>query len=95
MPDVAKGNSQMYGTPATTKVILHYRELIYDFVLDYAYTIPFKEFVEQLLDYTDENKKDFDIVAAMGMAELADEELSMKAPQPRELEGVKFRDVGW
>jgi hypothetical protein len=28
--------------------------------------------------YTDENKKDFDIVAAAGMAELADEEISFK-----------------
>jgi len=39
LPDVTKGNSNMYGTPATPKVIAHYRELIYDFVLDYSQTI--------------------------------------------------------
>ena len=95
MPDIAKGNSQMYGTPATVKVILHYRELIYDFILDYSHTIAFKEMVDQMLNYTDECKKDFDIIAALGMAELADEELSVRTPEAREPEGKVFRDIGW
>ena len=66
MPDVSKGNSNMYGTPTPVKVIQHYRELIYDFVLDYSQTIAFRIIVEQLLNYSDENKKKFDVVAAMG-----------------------------
>lgn len=66
MPDVSKGNSNMYGTPTPPKVINHYRELIYDFCIDYSHTIAFREMVDQLLNYTDERKKDFDIVAAMG-----------------------------
>ena len=95
MSDVAKGNSNMYGAPASIKVIQHYRELIYDFILDYAFTIAFKEMVDQLLEYSDENKKEYDIVAAMGMAELGDEELSFKKPQARELPGKQFQDIGW
>ena len=95
MSDVAKGNSNMYGAPASVKVIQHYRELIYDFILDYAFTIAFKEMVDQLLEYSDENKKEYDIVAAMGMAELGDEELSLKTPQARELPGKQFQDIGW
>lgn len=67
MPDISKGNSNMYGTPATVKVINHYRELIYDYCLDYAHTIMFREIIEQLLNYSDEEKKKFDIVAAMGI----------------------------
>lgn len=51
--------------------------------------------VVQLLGYSDEKKKDFDIVAAMGMAELGDEELSMKAPRPREPESTSFLDIGY
>jgi hypothetical protein len=94
MPDVSKGNSQMRGTPATLKVITHYRELIYDFCLDYSHTIAFREMVEQLLNYSDEKKKDFDIVAAMGMAELGDEELSFKKPEEREPKGKTFSDIG-
>lgn len=66
MPDVSKGNSNMPGTPATVKVIEHYRELIYDFCLDYSSTMAFREMIEQLLNYSDEKKKEFDIVAAMG-----------------------------
>lgn len=95
MSDVTKGNANMFGTPANVKVIEHYRELIYDFCLDYCYTIAYIEMVEQLLNYSDEKKKDFDIVAAMGMTELGDEELSFKKPMAREPEGKKFRDVGW
>ena len=95
MPDVAKGNSNMYGTPATVKVINHYRELIYDFILDYSHTMAFLSMIDQLLRYSDEKKKDFDIVAAMGMCELGDEELSVKKPEAREPADKQFRDMGW
>lgn len=95
MPDVSKGNSNMYGTPTPPKVINHYRELIYDFCIDYSHTMAFREMVDQLLNYSDERKKDFDIIAAMGMAELGDEELSMKKPVEREPKGNQFRDIGW
>ena len=95
MPDVSKGNSNMYGAPATIKTITHYRELIYDMVIDYCHTIAFLDMVHQLLEYSDEKKKDFDIVAAMGMAELGDEELSAKSPVEREKIQNQFRDIGW
>lgn len=85
----------MIGTPATVKVINHYRELIYDFIIDYCYTINFIEIVDQLLRYSDKEKKKFDIVAAMGMCELGDEELSSKRPEPYEPRGKEFRDFGW
>lgn len=95
MPDITKGNSNMIGTPATTKVITHYRELIYDFCLDYCFTIEFREMLEQLLNYSDEKKKEFDIIAALGMCELGDEEMSLRKPEAREPEGKKFVDIGW
>ena len=50
--------------------------------------------LEQLLNYSDEKKKQFDIVAAMQMAELADEELSFKKPLERNEVSRKFRDFG-
>ena len=95
MTDIAKGNSNMYGSPATIKVIEHYRELIYDFVLDYSHTLYFVDMVHQLLRYSDEEKKKFDIVAAMGMCELGDEELSVKKPEAREPKLKQFKDIGW
>jgi hypothetical protein len=94
LADVTKTNSNMIGAPATLKVIAHYRELIYDFVLDYWFTIGFLEMIQQLLRYTDANKKKFDIVAAMGQAELGDEEMSMKKPR-EEKEDSGFRDFGY
>lgn len=95
MSDVTKGNANMYGAPASVKVIDHYRELIYDFCLDYSHTIYFKDMVSQLLEYSDEKKKDFDIVAAMGMCELGDEELSIKKPEAKEPKGKVHHDIGW
>lgn len=95
MPNVTKGNPNMYGAPATMKVIQHYRELITDFILDYSFTIGFIEMLEQFLDYSDEKKKFFDIVAAVGMAELGDEELSVRHPTVREPESGEFRDIGY
>lgn len=95
MPDISKGNSDMYGAPATVKTIVHYRELIYDFVIDYCFTIGFLEMINQLLNYSDEKKKDFDIVAAMGMCELGDEELSVRKPTTEERTSKEFRDIGW
>lgn len=95
MPDITKGNSNMYGTPASPKVINHYRELIYDFIIDYFHTIGFIEMVDQLLNYNDEQKKKFDIVAAMGMCELGDEELSVRKPEPKDMIDNEFRNIGW
>ena len=95
LADVKNGKSNMYGAPATSKTINHYIELIYDFALDYSYTIQFTEFIEQMLNYSDEKKKFFDIVAALGMCELGDEELSLRKPEVVESYSTEFRDVGW
>ena len=56
LADVKNGKSNMYGAPATSKTINHYIELIYDFALDYSYTIQFTEFIEQMLNYSDEKR---------------------------------------
>lgn len=95
LSDINKGNSKMYGVPASQKVIDHYRELIYDYCLNYSHTIFFREMLEQLLNYTDAEKKKYDIVAAAGMCEIGDEELSTKKPQEREKNTREFTDFGW
>lgn len=95
LSDVSKSNPNMYGAPSNEKTINHGRELVYDFCLDYSHTIRFREMLEQLLNYSDEKKKQFDIVAAMQMTELADEEISFKKPVEKEEISKKFRDFGW
>lgn len=93
--NVTKTNTTMYGTPTPPRVIAHYIELVYDFCLDYAQTMNIREMLEQLVNYSDEAKKKFDIIAAMGMAELADEELSTRKPVEHEPVDKNFRDIGW
>ena len=92
--DPTKTNTNMYGAPTPAKVIVHYVELVYDFCLDYSQTMNFREMLEQLINYSDEKKKNFDIVAAMGMCELADEELSTRKPVERESQNARFVDFG-
>lgn len=95
MGDIRRGNSQMIGVPATEYVIKHGLELINNFINDYCYSIDIDEMLEQLLKYSYENKRKFDIVAAMEMAELADEELMGFIPKAKsELKKV-WKDIGW
>lgn len=88
--------SNAIGTPASLAVISHQTDLIAAYVEDYCDQIWFPEMLDQLNRYTDENKGKFDIIAAMGMAELADEELTGIAPTDVESETAKqFQDIGY
>jgi hypothetical protein len=70
-----KSAKRLIGLPATEAVIRHGLDLIGMYINDYCHEIDFDEMLEQLLNYSYENKKKFDIVAAMQMAEVADEAL--------------------
>jgi hypothetical protein len=83
MGDMRRGNSQMIGTPATEAVIKHGLELINNFVNDYVYSLDLDDMLEQLLKYSYEEKRKFDIIASMEMCELADEELMDIAPSQK------------
>lgn len=88
--------TRQVGSPATNTIISHQTDLIADFVEDYSYTIWFPEMLDQLITYNDENKTKFDIIAALGMAELADEELSGIIPREVEPEDNSgWQDMGW
>lgn len=95
LSDVARGKSNQYGTPATNAIIAHQTDLIADFVNDYCHTIWFSEMLDELHRYNDENKRKFDIVAAMAMAELADEELSGVVPKQIENYQEQWSDIGY
>lgn len=56
---------QLIGLPATEAVIQHGLELVNNFINDYWHTIDFEEILDQMLNYTYENKRKFDIIAAM------------------------------
>ena len=95
MTDVMRGKSNQYGSPASVAVIAHQTDLIADFVNDYCHTIWFDAMLDELNRYTDENKTKFDLVAAMGLAELADEELHGIVARKVQEENNVFEDIGW
>lgn len=93
--DSIKNTNKQYGTPATLQIIAHQTDLIADFINDYSHTLWFDEMLDEFSRYTDENKRKFDIVAAVAMAELADEELSGVIPKQVEVQNDTWQDVGY
>lgn len=77
-------SSNQFGAPATESAINHGLGLIADYVEEYAHNIWFADMIDELINYSYKDKRKFDIVAAMQMAELADEELSSTVIQTEE-----------
>ena len=94
-PDISKRNTKQYGSPATKAVIEHQTDLIADYVEDYCEEIWFDEILDELIRYNDEEKRKFDIVAALGMCELADEELQGSVPKAIKEEVQQQQDIGY
>lgn len=94
-PDPNKRNRNQYGSPATVAVIDHQTTLIADYVMDYCHNIWFEEMLDELNRYSDDNKTKFDIIASMGMAELADEELHDISPRAIKKEEIEWEDIGF
>ncbi len=75
-------NFKQYGVPATEAIIQHQLDLIEQFIVDYSEQIQFPEMLQELMKYSYENKRKFDIVAAFGICLLADEDLIGKVARP-------------
>ena len=75
-----KVTKRLIGIPGTEAVIKHGLELISSFLSDYYYTIDYPEMLEELLKYTYENKRKFDMIAAMSCCEIGDEALTGITP---------------
>lgn len=95
LTDIKYGTTKQYGTPATKTIIEQQTDLIADYVEDYGHNIWFEDMLEQLNGYNDENKRKFDIIAALGMVELADQELSGRQPTKVDKEVEEFQDYGY
>ena len=95
MSDIKRGNSAMIGYPAVETYLRHGLELISRFVDEYCYIMQIDPMLEQLLKYSWENKRKFDIVAAMIAAELGDEDLFGYTPQSQDTMKNQWRDFGY
>ena len=95
LSDIKNGSTKSYGTPATAKIIDMHTDLTAEFVEEYCHTIWFEEILEQLRTYNDANKTKFDIIAALGMVFLADQELTGRTPTTVVKEVEQFQDIGY
>ena len=79
-PSIARGDadptkaSNLIGTQASTPIIDHMDNKTKEYIDDHYDKIYFKDLLEQLQNYLRENRTEFDLVIAMGLAELADED---------------------
>lgn len=85
--------SNLIGTQASPKMIEYGIDLIRDYIEDYSQNIYFIDMLVQLLEYSDEMKGKYDIVAAMQMCEIGDQELMGIVPRVEEVE--EWSDVGF
>jgi hypothetical protein len=79
-PSKKRSSTSPYGTTTSVAMIEHGLQLVADYIEDYWEEMWFLDMLTQLLKYSDEHKRKFDIVAAMQMAEIADEEVSELVP---------------
>lgn len=87
-------SEKQYGCPATDKIIEHQLELIENYIIDYCDQILFSEMLQELIKYSYVNKRKFDIVAAMGMAELGDEDMMGTVPASI-IKRNEWKDIGY
>ena len=93
--DLSRTLSNQIGTPATKQIIEQHTSLTANFVEDYCHNIWFEEILQELMSYNDENKTKFDLVAALGMVFLLDQELTQRVPSEVVKEVKEFEDFGY
>lgn len=75
-----RGGQTLWGTQGSEKMIRHGLSLIREFTYDNPQSIVFLDMIDQMLKYSYEMKTKFDIVAAMGLCEIGDEDMYNKRP---------------
>ena len=94
-PNKKRSFNAPYGTTTAVAMIQHGLQLVASYIENYYDEIWYLEMLEQLLKYSFENKGKFDIVAAMQMAEIADEEMSELIPTTTTTVKQEFQDIGY
>lgn len=94
MSDIRRGNSNMLGVPATEIILKHGLELINQFLMECVYDVNIDIMLEQLLKYSWENKRKFDVVSAMIVCEIGDEDMMGFAPRVQNQISKEWKDFG-
>jgi hypothetical protein len=86
------GNTNLIGTQVNDKLIHHQDSLIKSYIDDFSESIFFDDLLGQLQGYSATDRTKFDLVIAMGLTELSDEDL-LAVPaeiKQRETEGLEL-----
>jgi hypothetical protein len=100
-PSIARGDadplkaSNLIGTQASTPVIDHMDSKVKEYIDDHYDKIYFKDLLEQCQNYLRENRTEFDLVIAMGLAELADEDKMGEIAKKEERETEQLQLFGY
>jgi len=87
--------TNLIGTTATPAVIDHQDGKVKEYIEDYYQNILFMDLLEQLRDYQREDRTKFDLVIAMGLCELADEDMLGEPSKEAGNETNGFKPFGW
>ena len=87
--------SMLIGSPATTSVIDHQDEKLVEYIEDYYHQINYLPALEQLKAYSREDRTVYDLVIAMGLAELADEDLIGRPATEQDTAGAEITQWGF
>jgi len=87
--------SHLIGTTAAGPIIDHMDQKTAAYIEDFYDTIWFKDLLEQLQDYNREDRTKYDLVIAMGLSELSDEDLMGHIAKPKQVESRKLQLFGY
>ena len=87
--------TNLIGTTASTHVIDHQDDKIKEYIDDYYYNILFLDVLEQLRDYQREYRTAYDLVIAMGLCEILDEDMLGITASPEQSETDEFEEFGY
>ncbi len=85
----------LIGTTTAPSVIDHQDMLISEYINQYSDTIQFRDLLENLRDYRRNDRRKYDLVVAMGLCEIADEEFLGEPSKEANSETKNFKDFGY
>ena len=93
--DPTKGKSSLIGTPPSAQYIDYQDGKLKEYIDDSAHNIWFDLALEQLIEYDRGNRTPSDLVIAMGLCELMDDDLLGKIAKPKDEIGKELKPFGY
>ena len=93
--DPLKGKSNLIGTPGSSQYIDYQDGKLKEYIDDNSHIIWFDLALEQLLEYDRANRTPSDLVIAMGLCEIMDDDLMGKIAKPKENAGDQLQPFGY